>query len=327
MAYVAKEDRFKGFARGWFLVAFSDELKPGDVQKMRYFGQELVLFRTEEGDAHVLDAYCPHLGAHLGKGKVVGGSLECPFHAWRFNGEGECTEIPYCEKIPKKAKTRAWRTDEVNGMIFVWHDPRGDTEPEYRIPVLEEYGTDAWLPWTTSILTIKTHPKEIVENVVDKAHFGPVHNTHVHTFENEFVDHMGIQRAAGVAYPQGGGKDEFSINATYYGPAYQVSKMEGVLSSRLINAHTPIDEGSLHLRFAVSLKIIGDNTEKTEKFAQFYSNNLRDGFHEDIEIWENKLYRETPVLCAGDGPIIKLRSWYQQFFQPPEDDSAQDATP
>ncbi|MEO1271577.1 MAG: Rieske 2Fe-2S domain-containing protein [Myxococcota bacterium] len=324
MAYVPKEDRFKGFARGWFLVAFSDELKAGDVQNMRYFGQELVLFRTQEGVAHVLNAYCPHLGAHLGKGKVIGDALECPFHAWRFDGTGQCVDIPYCERIPPKAQTRAWRTDEVNGMIFVWHDPQGNTEPEYTIPVLEEYTSGKWLPWVTSKLMIRTHPKEIVENVVDKAHFSPVHNTEIEAFENEFIDHMAIQRAAGVAYPQGGGKDNFKINATYYGPAYQLSKMEGVLSSRLVNAHTPIDENSLDLRFAVSLKIMG-NAEKTRTFAQMYCDNLRNGFHEDIDIWENKLYRDTPVLCAGDGPIIKLRTWYQQFFQPSSTDQPQDA--
>ncbi|HCS26716.1 MAG TPA: iron-sulfur cluster-binding protein, Rieske family, partial [Spongiibacteraceae bacterium] len=47
---------------GWYQVAYSHELVAGDSRGIRYFGKELVLFRTQSGEAHVLDAYCPHLG-------------------------------------------------------------------------------------------------------------------------------------------------------------------------------------------------------------------------------------------------------------------------
>lgn len=63
-------------------------------------GLDLVAFRTEDGVAHVFDAYCPHLGAHLGvMGRVVGDCIECPFHGWRFSGkDGACTHVPYAKK-------------------------------------------------------------------------------------------------------------------------------------------------------------------------------------------------------------------------------------
>ena len=51
---------------GWFVVSYANELKIGDVKAVRYFGQDQVLFRGESGKAAMLDAYCPHLGAHLG---------------------------------------------------------------------------------------------------------------------------------------------------------------------------------------------------------------------------------------------------------------------
>ena len=110
----------EGYPRGWFVVAFTDELPAGEVRPLKYFGQHLVLFRTEGGEAKVLDAYCPHLGAHLGQGGVVEGeTLRCPFHAWRFDGSGQCTEIPYATKIPPKAKVPCWSVREVNGMVHV----------------------------------------------------------------------------------------------------------------------------------------------------------------------------------------------------------------
>ena len=57
---------------GWFAVAWSRDLVPGDVQRLRYFDEELALFRTRSGEPKVLDAYCAHLGAHLGEGGRVG---------------------------------------------------------------------------------------------------------------------------------------------------------------------------------------------------------------------------------------------------------------
>ena len=57
-----------GIPNGWYAVAWSKDLGVGDVQRIRYFDNEMVLFRTRSGKARVLDAYCPHLGAHLAEG-------------------------------------------------------------------------------------------------------------------------------------------------------------------------------------------------------------------------------------------------------------------
>lgn len=58
------------------------------------------MFRGQDGEAYVVDAYCPHLGANLAVGgRVVGNCIECPFHGWQFRGnDGKCVKIPYAEK-------------------------------------------------------------------------------------------------------------------------------------------------------------------------------------------------------------------------------------
>src|SRR4051812_28198646 len=99
-----------GYPKGWFIACFSTELPTSGVLPLKYFGQDLVAYRGEDGSAHLLDAFCPHLGAHLGHGgKVCGGSIRCPFHAWRFDGDGTCVEVPYAKKIPPAARVKAWR--------------------------------------------------------------------------------------------------------------------------------------------------------------------------------------------------------------------------
>ncbi len=54
------------FPTGWFIVGFASELAPGQVKRAHYFGEELVIFRTESGQVNVLDAYCQHLGREHG---------------------------------------------------------------------------------------------------------------------------------------------------------------------------------------------------------------------------------------------------------------------
>ena len=302
-----------GYPWGWFVVAFSDEIGVGDVRRMKYFGQELVAFRGEDENLAILDAYCPHLGAHLAVGGTVEGcTIRCPFHAWRFDGEGTCVDVPYATRIPPKAKIQRWHTIERNGLVFLWYDRAGGP-PNYEIPVLPEYGDPEWGPWDVKLLHIATHPREVMENMADSGHFVPVHGTHIDHFENEFPEHLCIQRIKGMAYPRGGGEDHFELEATYYGPGYHISVMEGVMSSRLLLAHTPVDENNIDLRFGAMIKSVGDDA-KTKLYSGMYVKNLQTGFEEDIEIWENKLYRDRPALCDGDGPIGKLRRWYRQFY-------------
>ena len=88
-------DQAEAYPRGWFQVANPSDLAPGTVEKLHYFGQELVLFRTESGYAHVFDAHCAHLGAHLAVGGVVKDEcLRCPFHGWEYDSSGQCVAIP-----------------------------------------------------------------------------------------------------------------------------------------------------------------------------------------------------------------------------------------
>ena len=70
------------------------------VRSVQVFGETLAVFRALSGEAHVTDAYCPHIGANMAVGGVVKGDcLECPFHGWRFRGsDGKCVNIPYSSK-------------------------------------------------------------------------------------------------------------------------------------------------------------------------------------------------------------------------------------
>ena len=128
---------FSGIPTGWYMVGTSDELKPGAVLTRKYFGTELVLFRTEKGVFRASDPFCPHLGAHLGQGSVCGEELKCPFHGFRFDTDGNCTGTPYPGgRPPRKASLRLYPTRELNGMLLAFYDALG-REPTWEAPELD----------------------------------------------------------------------------------------------------------------------------------------------------------------------------------------------
>jgi 3-ketosteroid 9alpha-monooxygenase subunit A len=306
------DDTLSGYPRGWFVACFSADLPALGVKPLRYFGRDLVAFRGEDGAPRILDAHCPHLGAHLGfGGQVVGDTIRCPFHAWRFGADGCCVEVPYAKKIPPRAQVRSWPVREINGVVLVHHDRVG-AAPSFDIPPIPEYGSEEWLPWSTAIYHVKTHPREIVDNLADRGHFPAVHRTEVEEFSFGVEGHLAWQKVKGRAYFPGG-VDPFSSTTTYHGPGYLLMRMDGLLQNYMLVAHTPIDEGHLDLRLAVTLKIVG-NRAKTEGYVSGYMKNLKAGFEDDLRIWENKIYVDPPALCDGDGPIGRLRKWYRQFY-------------
>ncbi|MBW2589022.1 MAG: Rieske 2Fe-2S domain-containing protein [Deltaproteobacteria bacterium] len=159
---------------GWYTVATSKEVMPGQVLPVKYFGQELILYRTETGEARLVDAYCPHMGAHLARGKVQGDTLRCSFHGFEFGGDGRCVRTGYGKAVPRKAKLGTWPIREHNGFVFAWYHPER-TQPDWDIPVLPG-PKEGWTNFRTRQISVKSrHPQETSENSVDVGHFVEVH--------------------------------------------------------------------------------------------------------------------------------------------------------
>jgi len=109
------------FPRGWFMVGESKEATATPLA-MRYFGEDLVMYRGESGQVYVVEAYCPHMGAHLAKNttsyivrdgeQVEGESIRCPFHGWQYGPDGTCKNITYSDCKPKAAQLRTFPVAE-----------------------------------------------------------------------------------------------------------------------------------------------------------------------------------------------------------------------
>ena len=307
------------FGRGWHCLGEADEYRDGKLHTLNIFGSRLLAYATSKGEISVLDAHCPHMGADLSQGTIENDRVVCPFHHWQYEASGKCVEIPYCKRIPPKAKTRAWLTCEVNKLLFVWNNPEGKPPAEdVVIPHLPEMDSDEWLhSWHLDKMIIDTNPRELVDNLVDAQHFGPVHGTPTKYFHNVFQGHIAEQIFHGDSERLGG---DLVAESAYYGPATHLTRMRAMfdgqeIKSILLNCHVPIGPNSFELRFGCMVKKVpGWSDEQNEALALDYVQRNRDSFYQDVDIWTHKVRVNNPVLAEGDGPVYQLREWYQQFF-------------
>lgn len=315
------------FARGWHCVGLAEDFKDGKPHSVEAFGTKLVAWTDTEGEFKVLDAYCRHMGGDLSQGVLRGDNVACPFHGWQWNGKGRCATVPYAKRNPKLAKTRTWPTMVRNGQVFVYNDPEGNPPPaNCVIPALDEYGTDEWTDWTWNRIVIEgSNCREIIDNVVDMAHFFYVHYALPDYFKNVFegqtaAQYMNSHGRPDVAISTAYGDTRLESIAAYYGPSYMLNPMVQYYSGYavetiLTNCHYPIDENSFVLMFGVMAKVPeGLTPEQTDKMAKKISAGIEVGFMQDVEIWKNKTRIDNPLLVEEDGPVYQLRRWYEQYY-------------
>lgn len=134
------------YPNGWFHILSSWELQNREVKFVCVLGEQLAVFRGEDGCVNIVDAYCPHLGANLAiGGQVVGNCIQCPFHGWEYRGsDGQCTKIPYTKNIPSIAKLKAWPCLERNYSIMIWYHAE-EVEPTWLPEEIQELTSGKWV--------------------------------------------------------------------------------------------------------------------------------------------------------------------------------------
>jgi phenylpropionate dioxygenase-like ring-hydroxylating dioxygenase large terminal subunit len=160
----------------WYVAEESTAIPKNGNKRVRLCGLDFVLWRDEAGQAHCLSDVCIHRGASLGGGKVVEGAIQCPYHGWRFGGDGACVRIPSLGPeavIPVRARVDSYPVIERYGWIWVFlgDAPESERPP---LPVLDEWEKPGWRAIRGEYLW-KANYARIVENGTDPSHAAFVH--------------------------------------------------------------------------------------------------------------------------------------------------------
>jgi phenylpropionate dioxygenase-like ring-hydroxylating dioxygenase large terminal subunit len=315
---------------GWFQLGWSPDFPTGTTVPLHFFGTDLAAYRGESGKIRLVDAHCPHLGAHLGHGGVVtGDDLACPFHGWRFDGEtGKNVDIPYSARgcFPG-VSLRTWEVHEHAGVVYFWHDSNG--LPAQWAPPRPIESADAYFPVHPEGVRswkLRLFPQFIPENGVDYSHFHFAHRAATmpalgsfgaegHIFRTRIDMTFGGHADSTWLTPDG--PVESQLETELQGVGINVARFHGTDGTTSLVGVTPIDD-------EYSLFSMTNWIERTEgwsegdelpevvrrRFAEQYKQAGRDQV-----IWENMRYRRRPPLVPEErAGYVAVRDWAKTFY-------------
>lgn len=163
-----------GFVRNaWYPAAWSREVGRSLITR-KILGDDVVLYRKQDGSIAALDNVCPHRFAPFSMGKLKGDAVECGYHGMTFDCSGKCIRIPGQEIIPASAKIRSYPISESMGLAWIW---MGASELAAQIPVydLAQYHDPDWTILEGDALPITCHYLSLADNLCDPAHVSFVH--------------------------------------------------------------------------------------------------------------------------------------------------------
>ncbi|KAF9111114.1 hypothetical protein BGX27_005373 [Mortierella sp. AM989] len=323
------------YPNGWYKLARSGDVKPGQVISVNGLGRAFAVFRGEvDEEIHILDALCPHLGANMAIGGVVeGDAVKCPFHGWKFDGKsGQCIDIPYAKSIPNLARTKRWIHREFAGVIAVWYDAE-NRDPMYEpVPFPLAEGTFRRVGYRRG--TLPMHIQDFAENASDWMHFNLLHdrlsipildrflyvkhrtecnyNPETNPYNFVFNDYPTvhsifsddpIQAAEAMAQVEFTGPGGL-VYFRFFTPKGQVV---------IVKSFLPVGEKGLQLTM--------EDEAYAEKSVPWFvaKHVLREAnkaFDDDIFVWRHKTYLHKPLFVKEDASVKQFRDYYKKFYSP-----------
>ncbi|KAI8599902.1 hypothetical protein EDD21DRAFT_378601 [Dissophora ornata] len=322
------------YPNGWYKLARSSDVKPGQVLSVNGLGRSFAVFRGEfDEEIHVLDALCPHLGANIAIGGAVeGDAVKCPFHGWKFDGNGHCIDIPYAKSIPNMAKTKRWTHREFAGVVVVWYDAE-EREPMYEpVPFPLAEGTFRTVGYRRG--TLPMHIQDFAENASDWMHFSLLHDrlsipildrflyvkhktecnydpeTNPYNFVfNDYPTVHSIFSDKPIDAAKASAQVEFTgpgglVYFRFFTPTGQIV---------IVKSFLPVGEKGLQLTMEDEAY-----AEKSVPWlvAKHVIREANKAFDDDIFVWRHKTYLHKPLFVKEDAPVKQFRDYYKKFYSP-----------
>lgn len=157
----------------WYVCATVDEVTRTPIAR-EILQEKIAFFRTEAGEPKAIGNVCPHRFASLSGGKLIGDTIECPYHGLRFDGSGACVHNPHGDgSLPPRAKVKAYPIVERYGFMWIWmgEPERIDLEliPDFEIMVRKDWA------YFNGYLEVPSNYQLIVDNLMDLTHIQFLH--------------------------------------------------------------------------------------------------------------------------------------------------------
>ncbi|NRB38511.1 MAG: Rieske (2Fe-2S) protein [Pseudomonadales bacterium] len=307
------------FPQAWVFVEISKNVNTKKPVTKKLFAQDVVVYRSESGKVAVIDPHCPHFGAHFGHGGTVNGELlECPFHGFKFNSEGQCTNSSAKHCLAEDKTVYHYPTIERDGYIFCYYDAE-KKQPDWQIPTFELEGYVQLLsPFQQSS---PGHPWEHIVNNIDYLHFKKIHKTtqFPEVIQEPSID--GHRVEACVIATQG--NTRYKLRSQYLGLGilnqdFQLLNFD--IKAKFLTFFSPTDKNTLNISTHIYVQA---SKSKILPYA-FLVNLLKSVFYkmiimnnrDEYRVMKNKYYYNFGEhgLTQGEDHIKDIEAWAQNYY-------------
>lgn len=296
------------FTQSWFPVCMSSDVPSGKVIGAGFLDGDVIVFRGESGDAQVLSAYCPHLGANLATGCVVGDTVQCAFHHWSFDQEGVCVRTGSGDPTPREAHLFKFPTVEKYGLIWAFNGlaptfdipsfPHPDEELVFRVAEHEE--------------TIPVDPWVICCNTPDLQHIRVVHHIEIEhdPVEGiEWTDHSMLYDFKGIH--ASGHQIEFRVGIFGTSLFYQSSSFNGRWYGYMAPLGMP-SPGRTKLYYVLAARRSDGSERETEELLNFAMAVQRQIISDDAPILQTIRFKPG-TLTKSDKALAQFLEYLRRF--------------
>lgn len=289
-----------GYHQSWYPVCLAQEINGETLAGIDMLGTRVIVHRDTSGKAVVQSAWCPHLGADLSQGKRIDGSVQCPYHHWRFDAAGACTHIPTGDKIPPAARIFTYASVEAWGLVWAFNGKTPLFDPP-RIPGVEESD----LAVEAHFRGIRTAPPAVAaSNGVDFQHLRTLHGLQTTEPDALTVRDYDIEYQVETAdYLQHGritGTNVFAQHLRIMGR-----------DMFMLFCSAPIDKGHRRSFFVIGVRKDGATAEQRETLVGMRSLVER-LLGEDEPVLDSMRFRRG-VLVASDRHLARYFRYVSEF--------------
>jgi phenylpropionate dioxygenase-like ring-hydroxylating dioxygenase large terminal subunit len=287
-------------------------------------GEPVVFFRDENGAVHALLDRCPHRGVKLSLGEVKDGCLECPFHAWKFGGDGVVREVPL---NPDAKRERLFATSfparDLGGLLWLYTAPKRANAPVPE-PQVPDALTMPGLARTYLEVEWNAHWTRAMENMLDSPHVPFVHRKTIGRFVRPYLKPDSRMDITWEDAPFGGttravvdGREDSGAMLEWFKPNIMVLHIP--IPGKVFRMHAlcvPID--ATHTRMVV----VGARSFATLPLLNplFNASNRRI-VNEDKAVVESSQPMEIPpagdeISVRTDRATLQFRKYYRETLKP-----------
>ena len=307
----------------WYAVLPSKMVKKSQIVSVKRLNMDLVLFRNTKGELGCVTEKCPHRGAALGKGKIKGDCISCPFHGLEFDKDGKCSFIPSYGMANtsdlKRYNVSSFCVKEDNGIVYLWY---GDKDKATEILPFFDDQIDSSYVYSEIVDHWNSHYSRCIENQLDVVHVPIVHYNTIGRGNKKLVNGPKFEYENGVLTTSA--NNEVDIGQIPKLPADCIIK-ETYLNFRFPNVwlnrisekikvfiyFAPVDDENtiLYIRFYCKIsKLRFINT--IIAFVGKYTNRIIERQDKCVVITQmpkSSSLRSGETLLTGDGPVIMYR--------------------